>query len=399
MTRSSTCESSLKRWWLPNDIVQATRTLRRGDGYVQERARKNGSIAYIARWFDGLKWRGQTFSTYDEAEDHLRDIGRSKRRGDYTPESDITVSMMVDDYLRRRASEWSPNTQGVYRHVANLIIAPRLGKRRLRDLTPRLMQVFVDELGQQYRPRRVDLVRAVLSGAFREAVRLGLMSRNPLEGVRAARRPGLPRRTWGADEAGRMLDAHTNDPEQYAWYMLAFSTGMRPGELRALQWGDVDEQRRLITIARTATRDAESRNMMGTTTKTGRSRAVAISDDVVTALHRYRPVLASRRLKASYWVDLDLIFPRFDGNLVSQQTIAVRHRKACETAGVPYITPHGVRHTAATLLIEAGVDVKTVSEMLGHASVKTTLDIYVRVTGEMQRRAADTMSEILRRRA
>src|SRR5690606_5301611 len=110
-------------------------------------------VRYVARWRDRDRWRGKTYDTYDDAEAYLQQIGRDRRSGRYTPDADLTIAQMLDDYLRRGERRWSPNTTANYRQIARSILVPALGKKKVRDLTPRHVQDFIDDLGQQYSPR------------------------------------------------------------------------------------------------------------------------------------------------------------------------------------------------------------------------------------------------------
>lgn len=372
---------------------------KRGAGSIQERTRKDGRASYLARWHDGERVRNKTFRTIEEAEDHLQTVSRAKRAGRYVPESEMTVADVVTEYITRGERRWSSNTVANYRQIARTVIVPALGKKKASDLTPRMVQTFVDGLIRQYSPRRVEVIRAVLSGAFKEARVHGIVPTNPAEGIRGAKVERSEKAIWTPAEAVRVLEAVEDDPEAFAWYMVALHTGMRPGELRALQWNDIDTVKGVIHVRRSVSRDAEFRAVIGTGTKTGRERAVDVDADTIAALQRYRPVQAAQRLRAAHWRDIDLVFTRGDGNLVPQQTIAKRHTLVCQRAGVPVISPHGVRHSAATMMLEAGVDIKTISDRLGHAKISITLDTYVKTTDTMQRSAAEKMGELLRRKA
>src|SRR5690606_38321239 len=109
-------------------IMKQPRTLRRGDGFVEERTRANGSTRWVARWFDGKQWRGKTFPTYDDAEDHVRAVGRAKRAGRFVPDDDFAVTDMLADYLRRGEDRWTSTTLGLYRSSVDNIIVPRIGR-------------------------------------------------------------------------------------------------------------------------------------------------------------------------------------------------------------------------------------------------------------------------------
>lgn len=375
---------------------QPDRALRRGDGFIEERTTKGGAVRYVARWHDGVRWRGKTHDTYDDAEAHLQQLGRAKRGGRSVRESDWTVDDLLADYLRRGADRWSANTTANYRQIARSIIGPTIGGRRIRDLTPHAMQLWVDRLGTQYSAARVEVVRAVLSGAFKEAVRLGVVDRSPMVGLRGPKGTRTERHVWTPQQVSAVLVTVADDPELAAFYRVALTTGMRPGELRALQWRDIDAGKRQITVRRTVSRDAEFRPVISEGTKTGRARTIAVPQSTIDALQAWRPVLAARQLRAEHWRDLGLVWPRPDGNVLPQQTIAKRHAAVCDRAGVPRISPHGMRHTFATVSMEAGVPVKVVSDILGHSSISITLDVYTHNSEALQRSAAELLDDVLR---
>lgn len=369
--------------------------VRRGDGFIEERTTKTGDPRWVARWHDGTKWRGETFRTLDEAERKLHSVGGDKRTGRYTPDSEMTVSELVAEYIKRGASRWSENTTANYRQIARTIVDPSIGSKRIRNVSPRTIQNWVDDLSDHYSPARIEVIRAVVGGAFAEAERLDLVPRNPVRGIRGPKGTRSKKETWTQEEAGKVVAYVRDDPELYAFYRVALSTGMRPGEMRALRWQDVDTAGSTITVRHSVSRDAEFRPVIGKTTKTGKVRAIAVPASTIDALQRWRSVYLERRLQAPFWRDLDLVFPRPDGNVLPQQTIAKRHNRVCDGAGVPRISPHGMRHTYATMSMAAGIPVKVVSEALGHASVKTTLDIYQHVDATMQRSAAELLGDIL----
>lgn len=370
----------------------------RGNGFIEERTTKAGALRFVARFHDGVTWRGKTFASIEEAEDHLRMVGRAKRSGRYVPDDEMTIADLLDDYLRHGADRWSANTLALYTASVEKIIVPRIGRVLLREMTTRRAQTFADGLKRDYGPPSIARVRAILSGAFRDAHRAGTVTANPISGIRTPTPKRKDKQVWTQDEVARVLAHVAHDPMASAWYHLALTTGIRPGEERALRWSDIDLSRRIVTIRRTATRDYERRQMISDTTKTGKDRVVSIPEETVMALKAWRPVLTARRLKAAHWRDLDLVFPSRNGNLSPQQSWDKRHTRTCEEAGVTPISPHGTRHTYATLALEAGVDYKTVTANLGHSSTAFTMDVYVKVTDAMQRAAADTIGALLKRR-
>lgn len=369
--------------------------VRRGEGSIAERVTKDGVVRYLARYHDGDRVRSRTFATLDEAEDHLRGIGRAKRSGRYVPTAEWTVAEVVSDYLERGRDRWKPNTYATYQTILHQVIVPSIGKDRVTELTARRCQHWIDGLTRTYSPARIEIIRAVLTGALKEAVRMDVLPANPLAGVRMPRKRRADRQTWHAADVAAIMRASKPEPMMHAYYAVALTTGMRPGEIRALMWDDIDLDAGRVIVRRSMTRDEHYRPVVGDTTKTGRVRVVAVPDRAVLALRRYRAEQTERRLRTEHWADTGLVFDRGDGHVMAQQTFARHHRAMCDRAGVPYTSPHGMRHAAATLLLEAGVDVKVVADTLGHSTTTTTRDIYQHTSERLQRTAADTLGALL----
>jgi integrase len=125
----------------------------------------------------------------------------------------------------------------------------------------------------------------IVSGAFREAMRFGLLPANPAQGVKPPPRERKQMLTWTSTEARAVLQDPKASIQARAIYRLALTTGLRPGELRALQWSEVDLARGIVHIRRSMTRDEQFRAAMGTDTKTlGSRRSVSLSASTVASL-------------------------------------------------------------------------------------------------------------------
>lgn len=375
--------------------------VRYGDGYITERQRKDGSTVYQARWKepqpDGKDvWRSKSFDDEDGAEDHLRTIGRSKRKGKYTPESRITVTEAVTEYLERGHKRWSAVTYAGYKQIARAHIESRIGNVVLTELTPSQVQRWIGELSASgLHPSTVHSCRLVLNGACREAVVLGVLANNPVTPTRSPKRKRVNIVTWDSDHVAAVMRQAAPSVMMHAYYAVALTTGMRPGEIRALKWEDVDMEERVIHCLRTMTRDENNATIIGEVTKTKRARTIALPASTIKALQSLKADQNKRRLAAERWNNIDIIFDRGDGNPMYQKTVARLHNAICELAGVPTVRLHDLRHTAATLMLRNGVNLKIVSEILGHASIATTADIYGHVDIAMQRSATDALGDLV----
>lgn len=199
-----------------------------------------------------------------------------------------------------------------------------------------------------------------------------------------------------AEQARMLLQAIEGDPLE-ALYLLALTTGMRQGELLSLKWADVDLEAGHVQV-RSSVRKGKEGFVFSEPKTSASRRQVALTMSAVAALYRHRGCqLEQRMADGPLWQDNDLVFPDVLGMPFNGITLLRREfLPLLKRAGLPLIRFHDLRHTAATLMLLKGVHPKIVSEMLGHASVSITLDLYSHVLPNMQREAAETMDQLLR---
>ena len=359
------------------------RGIRYGDGTIVERPQADGSVRYQCRWLDGPRRRAKTFPDRDGAEDHLRTIGRAKRAGRYASPSDLTVADAIADHLARGASRWAPGTVATYRQRADVHILPRIGGHRLSELGTADVQRWVDDLGRaKLAPSTIQPAVAVLSGALKEAVRLGRIERNVAQGVRlpTIRQPAMT--VWSDAEARRVLRTVTA-ARWRALYQLQIVCYLRPGEVRALCWADVDLDRAVLHVRRTMAKDADRRWYVKVGTKRRDGRRIALPLPAVAALTAWRKEQGTA------------VYVFGGAGPLANMTWKRAHLALCERAAVPVITLHETRHTGITLALERGIHPKVVSEIAGHSRIELTLDRYSHVSLDLQRAAAERLSDWL----
>jgi integrase len=201
------------------------------------------------------------------------------------------------------------------------------------------------------------------------------------------------------EEQVRVLLAAAAGERLEALYVLAHATGMRLGELLALKWSGVDLEEATLQVRSTLQRTKAGYTFADP--KTARSRrAVALSATAVEALRRHRIRQAKERLQlGEVWSNLDLVFTDEVGSpLDGISVLRYAFHPLLKRAGLPIIRFHDLRHTAATMLLGRGVNVKVVSEMLGHSHISITLSLYGHVLPHMQREAAAAMDAVFEQR-
>ncbi len=256
-----------------------------------------------------------------------------------------------------------------------------------------LRWLYAEKLRAGLAPRTVQIIHTALSKALREAVEHNLVVRAATDGVKRPRVEKREMRSLDKTQVLALLRAVRGDRYE-ALYVLAFSTGLRRGEIFALRWEDVDFDRGVLSVRRSVS--ADGRNFKPT--KTGRGRTLRLTHDAVAALvfHRERQQ-EHRAMMGASWLEHGLVFPSLAGTPTNADNFIKRSFKPLlRRAGLPEIRFHDLRHTFATLLLpRPEVPSKVVQEMLGHSSITMTLDTYSHVLPEMQGVAADAMQEML----
>lgn len=372
-------------------------------GSVRPRPSTDGKrTVYRAKWEtrgpDGKRQHhSKTFRTKKEADAFLIDRQKEVNEGTFVSPSKETLAAYLERWVAASAPGWSEATLVQYQSVIRKRIVPELGAITLAQLDAITLQTYYATLTARYAPATVRATHAVLDAALARAVRWHLIARNPADGATLPPIPRAAPTVWNAEDCAAFLKA-INGHRFAALWRICLDTGMRLGEVMALSWRDVDLDKATISVTRTLTRDAKGQNKIGEIPKTSASRrSIVIGQSTITALRSYRAQQAQRRLLLGRtWTDRNLVFDRGDGE--PMQPTVVRHafdRVLDLNPEIPRLTPHGMRHTMATLLLKAGVNPKIVQERLGHASIQMTLDRYSHVTLTMQESAAAVLDALL----
>jgi integrase len=337
------------------------------------------------------------FPTKAAAFDGLRD--RRLRAESGAPEpTKLTVGQWLDQWHLSRRADLRGSTWAAYGLMVRAYVVPTIGALPLRSLTRAQLRSLYADLadhgGRGKRPlsaKSVHNVSLMLSRAFGDAVEDRIIDSNP--GARAHKLPSGRRdmKTWTGDQVHAFLGSVARDRLAGLW-RLAFSSGMRRGELLGLRWSDLDLDGATLSVQQTRIRGAEGLVYGSPKTAKGRRR-IALDAATVVALRAHRRAQAAERLLAgSIWHDEDLVFCRADGQPLDPDSVSQSFERLSARAGLPRIRLHDARHTAASLLLAAGVHPKVVQERLGHATIATTLDTYSQVLPGLGEDAAERLA-------
>lgn len=308
-----------------------------------------------------------------------------------------TVSQYLKDWLERVRPTIKPKTYRSYEQLTRIHLIPALGRVSLAKLGPQHVQtLWARELEAGKSPTTVRRLHMVLHKALADALRLGLVQRNVTELVDPPRAAQHEMLVLTPEQVHALL-ATAEDSRLEALYVLALSTGMREGELLALRWRDVDLDAASLQVRHTLQK-LPHEDFVFAEPKTRRSRRkIVLPGAAVSALRKHRTRQLEERLQLGpIWDDLDLVFSNTLGRPMDSSHLLHREfQPLLKRAGLPQVRFHDLRHTAATLLLSKGINPKIVSEVLGHASVAITLDLYSHVLPDMQQQAAAAMDAVL----
>ena len=282
-----------------------------------------------------------------------------------------------------------PSTQEIYENWIYNHLTPELGKIPLAELTTSDLQkfftgmknhgrlIYADQHGEGLSDRSVQACKIVCGKALDKAVQERRIHDNPILGCRFAQQKPKEMRTLDPDEMQRLL-LQAKEEGFYELILLELATGMRRGELLALKWEDLDLTTGELRIEKQAHSIHGKMAISEPKTRAG-CRTIILPPSVLEVMRAYRKTVFAE------W-----IFPSprkpaqpLDTSYVQKRLHAMLRRAECKD-----IRFHDLRHTFATVSLEHGMDVKTLSAIIGHSSSATTLDVYTHITSDMQRRAA-----------
>jgi integrase len=391
------CRDCGVRYWLDSAPLRACPAC--GGELVDVRERRQ-----VTR--GGFATQRETFAALAKAR-VARDGGEDVARKD----TNQRVGEFLREWVAGMEGSLKPTTFASYQLLCQKYVIPRLGSIPLRRLTTATINTAYQEIRETGRvkdpstplsARSVRHVHAVLRLALKDAVAAGLISHNPAIGAKLPRDRGEARemQVWSAEQLAAFLESTRSDRLYELWYTAAL-TGLRRGELVGLRWIDVtwpdeDGQSGRLRIRRGLVSVDGKATISSPKTEAG-ARDVAIDPGTVLALRSQ----AARQLDdhdkwGDAWQDTGYVFTIENGQSLHPERVTKLFREAIEQAKLPRIRFHDLRHTHATLGLEAGIPVKVISQRLGHSSTRITQDVYQHVLREQQEAAAAQIADLVK---
>lgn len=313
---------------------------------------------------------------------------------DLTEQSKMTLGEWLDQWLEDVAGTIRPNTLTRYQGAIRNHIKPRLGDKVISQITPKAIQRLYDHLakagnintGIGLSSGTIYGIHGMLHEALAAAEQAHIIISNPTERVPTPRHSYKEKQVLTEEQLDRFMEAIQKDPIWHDLFYTEITTGLRRGELCGLKWEDFDEQKGVLKIRRTILAGKGGQLTEGET-KTGKGRReITLPSSTVELLK------ARKQTALTEWIFPDPLKPE---RPTRPDAAYDRLKDLLKQTGLPNIRFHDLRHTFATHALASGVDVKTLSGILGHSRAAFTLDTYTHTTGDMQKRAAEIVETFL----
>ncbi|HAP8069426.1 TPA: site-specific integrase [Enterococcus faecium] len=340
--------------------------------------------------------------TRPEAEAALRKVlSDIDETGQYFLGTDTRVKQYLDFWMEEYVKlNLKYNTYENYRFTIKNHINGYLGKKKLTDLSPALLQNFFNaEFKKGYSKKTMTITHSVLKNALNMAVYpWGLIKQNPMLYVKIPKYEARPTtkkdlKIISLEDFDHMLEI---TPEGHPFYIplnIGFYTGMRVGEVCGLTWDDVDFSNGTITVEKQMVKN-DGAWVYGTPKTSSSNRTIFIGQTLLAILKKHKKQQLENRMKyGKLYIDSNAVCTKEDGELVTPSVVKWNTRRISNALSLSF-NFHSLRHTHATLLLENGAKMKEISERLGHSRISITMDTYSHVTDKMRNETVDIMENL-----
>ena len=387
-----------------------------GQGHIRKRSDGLWEGQYSTLDSNGKRIRHSVYGkTQKEATQKLNTKTNEINMGIYIPYDKMSLGEWCDIWLRDYLKDVKQSTVHQYEYQIRMHIKPALGRCKLQKVTPPMIQNFYNESMKEKKvtgkdgkikqkkglsPKSIKNLHGVMHKLFNQAVACRYIPMNPCTACKLPRVEKREMSTINDEKMSEFLNAIKGDKYENLYFVDVF-TGMREAELIGLTWDCIDFENGLIYVEKQLRRDhaLAGEQYAFTSLKNGKTRTVRPAHDVFDALQKERTKQRENRLKygSSFSNEDNLVFTNEIGEHLSCVTVYNHIKRILASIGLEHVRFHDLRHTYATISLQNGDNIKTVSKNLGHATVAFTLDVYGHVTEEMEKESASNMHKYIKK--
>lgn len=354
--------------------------------------------------------------TQKEVRAKEREYYAALENGTYVEPNKITVGQWMDKWLKEfKFGYIGERTYDEYESHIRVHFNPNIGNIKLQNLKTEHIQALYNKMyknGEGLSATTVKRNHVTLRQCLEKAVELNYINKNPAKYCTLPKeKKDTQYKAFTAEEIKKIMKVLNAENTYEVLIMLDFATGLRQGEILALTWEDIDFENSCLTVNKALSqikvRDAEGNTIKDDNLKKRKTivkqpktessnRVIPLPQNIIYTLKKHKLRTAEINLKYGIPVnDSNLVFPSEVGTKLNASNLG-RHweESVLKKAGVAYQKFHCIRHTFTTQLLEKGVNFKTIQYLLGHSSIRTTLDIYSHVSDVSKMDAISKLNDI-----
>lgn len=306
-------------------------------------------------------------------------------------DSTKTLNEFLDEFLETKKDSIEYTTYEGYEQQLRLHIRPDLGEIRLCDLNTATIQKLVNKKKQTTGVRTIHYFTDVLSIALEMAIKWNLIKTNPVKQVELPKYVKKEKVIWSTEQFFQYME-QTEKDTFFLIFLVIVTGGLRRGEALALEWSDLDSKNNRLTINKQLTAKREIK-----TVKSKASNRISTIPPSVT-----KKLLEHRKRQLAFYMargirpDNNAIFTTSNGTYFLPGNVLRHFKNDCQKLNLPVVDIHSLRHLHVSIMINQGVDIKTIQSRVGHAKLSTTLDIYSHLLQKYEEESAKKMEDFIK---
>ena len=360
------------------------------------RKRSKNYIVYL-EYFDKEtnKRKQKNMGSYPlkrDANKRLNEVKEEIYKEELLLPNEMILQDFLLDFLEKYKMNLSITTYNCYMRICKKYIIPLLGDIKLCDIRPIHIQNYVDDLLDLLTPQTIKVHLNILNLALKRAYRLKLIKENVVQFVEVPKNKKYKNEIYNAEDMKKLLEKSRETSLELP-IILASGLGLRISEILGLTWNNIDFNDFTITIDKITVRDKGQVILKEPKTESS-IRTISAPKDIILILKQLKKDRLAAKLRGEK-SHRELIFYDKNLNPIAQDVLSKKFRYFLQENNLKHIRFHDLRHSHVTILIDAKVPIKVISERVGHSNVNTTLNIYSHALREMDQEASDKISDTL----